>query len=367
MFKSVRKQKQSVSGKLIGALFGLGMFAGAFFLLWSNEGRINYANIADDSISAPAIQENTILQGELVALEGDLISRHFLNDPIFIEDTLYIQFNRKAEMFAWEETKVTEDEDTYYEYSAEWTDSPENSNSFSDSSFFNPEMPFDSLSFTVPTANINLYGIDTSTVLFPEPEKVDLTNERIRNEIVNSSDVSIHNDYIYIGYATLDSPEIGDLRISFTAVPQQNNVTAFGIIIEDQLLPFIFDGDESLYRIFFVDRENAIIQMDEEYTAALWGARFAGFTLLWCAMFLLLNPITIIISFLPILEKAGAWFLVAITFPIAAVISILLILVSFLAHNPFVLIGFISLALFAIAAIAGGLFYLDKRKKETNS
>jgi ABC-type multidrug transport system permease subunit len=81
-------------------------------------------------------------------------------------------------------------------------------------------------------------------------------------------------------------------------------------------------------------------------------------------MFLLLNPITIIVAILPALEKAGVWLLIAITFPIAAVISILFVLVSYLAHNPLVLIGFICLSIFAIVAVALVLYLIDKRRDQ---
>ncbi|MBT3239688.1 MAG: hypothetical protein HON98_07665 [Chloroflexi bacterium] len=364
MFRSRNKQKQSFSGKLIGALFGLGMFAGAFFLLWNNEGRINFGDIAQDSITINALESNNAISSELIALEGPLHSPDSLSDPVFIENTDYIQLNRQVEMYAWTEKEVNEDDETYYEYSEEWTTSPDNSSTFVQSGYDNPAMGYENLTFTVPTAFIGNYEIDPNQIEFPDPQSLNLNQEPINNEVLRVNFVSLTNEYIYFGESNLDSPDIGDLRISFTAVPQNNFTTTFGEIKQDQLLPYVFEGDESLFRVFFVDRENAILQMDDEYSAALWGIRFAGFTLLWCGMFLLLNPITIIVAILPALEKAGVWLLIAITFPIAAVISILFVLVSYLAHNPLVLIGFICLSIFAIVAVALVLYLIDKRRDQ---
>ncbi len=363
--ESRSKTKQRNSGKAIGALFGLGMFFGSFLILWSNEGRVNFGEVAQDSIAIEAANIDPAKEGKFVAAHGDLLTNETLGDPQFIGPNEYVQLNRVVEMYAWHEEEHTDSEDdTHYEYETVWTASPENSRTFYDTSYHNPLMPFNQQTFTVTNAWISAYGIDPRSVEYPEPDLLNLQNEMILVDAIEYGDVVNNGEYLYVGYDTLESPEIGDVRISYTAVPQTQNVTIFGAVSGEQILPYRVQEDDSLYRVFFSSRESAIEQMQEEYTIALWGTRFGGFFMMWCGLFLIINPITILVSFIPFLQRAGSWAIIAATFPIAAIISIVVVAVAFLAHNPYVLAGLICLSVFAIGGIVAGVLLLERRRKE---
>lgn len=362
--KISRREKGSNTAKLLGALFGFGIFTGSFFVLWSNEGRVNFGEVAQESVSIDTAAPSNIPSDQLVAAVGDLYSPEMLSDPIFDLNGEYIQLDRRVEIFAWNEEEHTDsNENTYYEYDADWTESPADSNQFYDSSYYNPPLPFNSQIFTVSAATVGSLSIDTRAIELPDSQPLEI-NTSMLPQTISNQEIIVTSNYVYIGYSTLDAPEIGDVRVSFSIVPHANRITAFGRISDGQLLPYMVKDSETLYRIFFVNRESAIAQMQEEYTNILWGTRFGGFGMMWCGLFLLLNPITILVSLIPALERTGSWLLVFLSMPFAAVASMIVISVSFLAHNPWVLAGLIFLAFLAIGLIAGGLVLYNKRRQE---
>ena len=122
---------------------------------------------------------------------------------------------------------------------------------------------------------------------------------------------------------------------------------------------------QALYRVFFKDRDSAIAQMHEEYSAALWAGRFFGFAAMWCGLFLIANPLTILLTIIPLLERFGVWALLAITLPIAAILSTITIIVSFIAHNPWLIVILACIASLVFLAV-GGLASFYQRRNSTD-
>lgn len=248
-----------------------------------------------------------------------------------------------------------------YYYNEGWTAYPEDSNQFNDTDYYNPPMPFQGDTFTVSTAQVGAYQVTPRSLDFPQPEALNLNNEAYTDNFPINAYTTDFGDYIYIGDFTIEDPDIGDLRVSFAAVPQTNNVTIFGEVSGDQIIPHVVGDNETLYRVFFTDRASAIVKMEEEYTAALWGTRAAGFFMMWCGMFLMFFPLTFLISFLPLLERFGNFAIGALTFFAAALISTIVIIISFVLHNIWVLIGMICLVVLIFGGIGAGLFAISKR------
>lgn len=359
-------KKKSKGGKIIGALFGLALFVSSFFVLWLNEGRINYGKVAQNSLAVSAAALNANLEGQLVAANGDLTTTETLGDPIFLQPNDYVQLNRTVEMYAWDEQEKTDSDDNYYyEYTTVWTQYPEDSSQFYDSGYHNPPMPHQSQTFTVSTAQLGVYQVDPRALTYPEAIPLDLTLERLQVELSNNKDITNTGEYLYIGFNTITEPDVGDLRISFSAIPQIQNVTLFGVVAGNAILPYRVQEGKSLYRLFFINRESAIQQMEQEYKTALWLTRLGGFAMMWFGMFLVLNPITMLISFFPLLRQAGSWALILLTLPVAGVISFVVVVVSFLAHNPVALILLIIAAL-VIVGLVGVVIYRVDRKNTQN-
>lgn len=363
-----QKSKDSLTGRVIAAFFGLAIFGGSFFVLWFNEGRTNFADVAKKSIPTNASSIDSSLNGELVAAQGDLTSDETVGDPSFLQPNNYIQLERTVEMYAWEETEETVEiddttEEVYYYYNEDWTAYPEDSSQFYDTDYYNPPMQISAETFTVSTANVGAYQVIPRSMDFPQPEPLNLNNETYSSNFPINAYVTGFGDYIYIGDFTIEDPDIGDLRVSFAAVPQTDNVTVFGEVSGNQIIPHVVGDNETLYRVFFTDRASAIVEMENEYSTALWGTRAAGFFMMWCGMFLMFFPLTFLISFLPLLERFGNLAIGALTFLAAAVISTIVIIISFVLHNIWVLIGMICLVVLIFGGAGAGLFAMSKRNQ----
>lgn len=359
-----KSERETLGGRLFLALFGILAVLGSIVMLWLNEGRVNFGKVAEDSVYASGASFNGDIEDTFVALEGNLTSSETVEDPQFLAPSSYIKLNRSVEMYAWSETESTDEDtdETYYDYSSDWTSSPENSSHFQYSDYENPELPFFDAQFTVNTAQVGIYAIDPGSVEYPElsllnPEDVTY------NDLANSQfDYYLEGEYLYIGYGTLSNPEIGDIRVQFSAIEQDQQVTIFGDVSGERIIPHPTKNDDQLYRIFFIGRESAIAQMHGEYTTALWGFRIGGFLMMWCGIFLVISPITFLISFIPALEKAGNFLIGAITLPIAAILSFLIIIVSFIAHRPIILISLLVL----IGGGIGALIYFSRKNTQEN-
>ncbi len=360
-----RTKKSSLGGRILGALFGIGLFFGSFALLWFNEGRLDYGEAAKSSQVFEASQVDPAQEGQFVAAHGALASQEQLGDPLYLIPGNYLAIERVAEMYAWDEDQEEDDDGyTYYKYNTTWTANPSDSNQFHQSyGHENPAMPVRSESLRVQTAALGAYQLDPAKLELPTSQDLGLNKELFYDEVFSQDGGVIDGKYVFFGTGTLQNPVVGDLRIHFRVVTPSNDVTLFGQAAGDRLVPYTVRESDTLYRAFYGDRESAIEAMHTEYQIALWGTRFGGFAMMWCGLFLLLNPITILVAFIPALERFGAGVIAAATMPIAFVLSAVTILLGFVLHNPLVLIAIVCMSVMLIAAIAGGAFLLNRQRQ----
>ncbi len=77
----------------------------------------------------------------------------------------------------------------------------------------------------------------------------------------------------------------------------------------------------------------------------LWFFRLLGFGLMWVGLWLLVNPISVVLSFIPLLGDIAGTFNGITSFVAAFVLSAVTILVSSLVHHPGVLAGCVAVTL----------------------
>ncbi len=94
-----------IRGAVVGVLFGLALFAGAFPLLWWNEGRaLHRARSLDEGASivveARADTVDGANDGKLVHLTGLATTSQTIQDPVFEIAATALRFKRVAETYA---------------------------------------------------------------------------------------------------------------------------------------------------------------------------------------------------------------------------------------------------------------------------
>ena len=167
----------------------------------------------------------------------------------------------------------------------------------------------------------------------------------------------VDDKYLFKGSGTLAQPEIGDVRISFSALRPGAKVTLFGVLDGGQVRAYK-DKESTLFRALAGSREEAIQTMHSEYQTVGWLLRLVGFLMMWFGLILFFGPINTLLDVIPFLGSAGRFLIAVAMFPIALLLSFVTILLSIIAHSP------ILLTLVFVGMAAGGYFLYQKKKKK---
>lgn len=335
---------QNMFSSFLGALLGVLLFFGSFVVLWMNEGTVNLATIAQKSTPASAATVDPSHEGKFLAATGKLSSPETLGDESFLRPGQYLELQRTVEMYAWvETTKSTTNKntggssttETTYTYEKKWTSDPESSSSFRHAAGHeNPSMPFEDQTWRVSSATLGAYTVNPQELTLPEGRGVPLDDAATRLE----DGWLLQKDYIINDADALTSPQVGNIRVRYTALPNNMDVTLFGKASAGQLVPFESKGT-SLYRAFTENREAAIATLDSEYRFWIWFMRALGFFMMWFGLIFCFEPINTMLDVLPMLGGASRFVINAIMFGVALLLSILTIVIAIIAHNIFLLIG----------------------------
>lgn len=161
--------------------------------------------------------------------------------------------------------------------------------------------------------------------------------------------------YLFKGSGSLESPEVGDVRVSFRGLAPGARVTLFGLLKDGSVQAYVKD-DARLYRAVPGDRDEAIKTLATEHKTVGWMLRIVGFLMMWFGLMLFFGPINALLDVIPFLGSAGRVLIGIAMFPISLVLTCVTVLLSIIFHNP------ILLTLFLVAMGAGG-YMLYRRKK----
>jgi Transmembrane protein 43 len=354
----------NIMNSFVGVLFGIILFLVAFPVLWFNEGRTNMATVAQASTLVDGSRVSTQTEGQQVAVAGTLSSDERLGDAPYLAAGTYIQLERKVEMFAWVEHKSTDTRKdtggsstttTTYTYEKQWTSSPEDSQSFEHpQGHSNPPLPVQSTTLVVSSAHVGVYTINPADITLPNPRDINLNSEIV----TTAGNRRLVGNYILLGRGSFDTPQLGDTRISYSGVAANTPAIAFGQQQGSALVPYVTRQNDRLYRVFVnTDRAGAIQEMNTEYTVMTWILRLVGFLMMWIGLGLCFGPITTFLDVLPFLGSAGRFVVGLVALPVALVLSIITIVISFLVHNVLALIVVLGL-------LIGGVMLWGKLQKQ---
>jgi hypothetical protein len=357
----------NILNSFVGVLFGIILFVAAFPVLWVNEGRTNMATVAKASVLVDGASVNPQTEGKQVAVDGILTADEQLGDTPYLATGAYIQLNRTVEMFAWVEHKSTETHKdvgggsttrTTYTYQKEWTSSPQASQSFEHpQGHTNPPLPVQSTTLVVSSAHVGAYTINPADITLPTAHDIKLTSEMVST----SGNRRLVGNSILLGRGSPDTPQLGDVRISYSGIAANTQAVAFGKQQGATLVPYLTAENDRLYRVFVnTDRAGAIQQMGTEYVVIGWILRLVGFFLMWIGLGLCFAPIAAFLDVLPFLGSAGRFVIGLVALPVALTLSILTIVISIMAHNILALLVVLGL-------LVGGVILWSKIQKQKAS
>jgi Transmembrane protein 43 len=369
---------QEIGKSIVGMFVGLLLFLGSFIVLFCNEGRIDFSQAAKRAIvipdNAPAPQAN----GKTVAISGAIASPEIIGDPQYLKPAPYIALGRTVEMYAWKETSDSKTTKTIgggktttktYRYNKVWTNKPADSSNFKQRNHQNPAKALANQTFKVTNAKVGQFAIDMPNLTQPVPlatscepgtpskpaknsaNLLPLTTAQLTPQAQSAVQL-VGNRALFTGKGTASAPQVGDLRLCYTALPHQAKVTVFGKLASDRVIPATY-SNEAFFKIFPGERQAAIGKLKSEYNLQLWGFRILGFILMWVGLMLVSGPFSAIANVLPFLGDLVEAVSGFATFIVAALLSTVTIIVSSLLQNP------IALAVAAIVSL--GAFFLSRK------
>ncbi len=355
-----------------GILFGLILFIVAFPVLFWNEGRaINTQKSLEEGaaavISIEAQPVNPQNEGKLVHLSGQATTTDELGDPQFNIKTQAISLSRNVQIFQWQEhtesktekevggsTKTTKT----YTYSKEWSSNLKHSSSFKHpQGHENPtHVPYQANSWYAQSVTVGDFALNNTLIKeISHSNPVNLSNENLPN----GSQAVLSGGEIYLGDP--NSPQVGDLRISFHEVkPQLVSIVAaqYGhsftnyMTSMDETIQLLTAGEATAKQMF--DSE-----LDKN-TLLTWGLRVLGFFIMFIGLTLILKPLSVlgdVVPFIGNLIEGGAGLISGI---IAFILTLITIAIAWVFYRPIV-------AIILIGIIVGSLFLLKKKVKTKKS
>jgi Transmembrane protein 43 len=353
-----------LGGAIKGVLVGIVMVIAAFPLLFWNEGRaVKTAKSLDEGrgavVTAPADKVDAANEGKLVHMTGRAKTAESVSDPVFGVSANALSLKRKVEMYQWKESSKSEKKDrvgggtdtvTTYTYAREWSESLIDSSKFKQpQGRRNPDsMPYKSEKWTAGRVTLGAYTLtpaqvgritgDEAVPAAAPPASAD-GGRRIRE----------HAGGLYAG-ENPEQPQVGDYRITFTKVGE-SDITLVAKQTGASFEPYRAKAGSTvdLQRKGIASADEMFTSAQQANTAMTWVLRGVGFLLMAMGIGMILKPLAILASVLPILGDIVGAGTGIIAFLLAGVMSFITIAIAWIFYRP--LLGI------ALLLVAGGAVY----------
>jgi hypothetical protein len=364
---------------ITGILVGLGLIAAVIWGIFWNEGRaIGTTRALNEgagvTVSVPSARVDGANEGRLIHTTGDLRGAMLADDEFQVR-AQGVRLVRKVEMYQWKEEQRTETRSnaggsqtrtTTYHYSRVWSDRPIDSSRFRQrDGHQNPAMPVTSRSSTADTAMLGAFRADSRVIgLFgsSDERKLDLTPAQIAPFATRfAGRARINDGGVYVGFDPAN-PNIGDLRITYTLLPE-GLVSVIGRQVGNGLQPYMAANG---YQVFL--GATGTRAASELYAGAheanrllTWILRGLAFVVMWIGFNLILRPFVVLADVIPILGSAMAAGAGLVAFALTLLVYLPTIAIAWFWHRPVMSVVLI------VAGLVGayGLKVLGERRRVT--
>lgn len=153
---------------------------------------------------------------------------------------------------------------------------------------------------------------------------------------------------LFQGVGTPENPKLGDVRVTFSAVTDGQLVTLYGTRKGTEVVTYLHEGKDKLFRVVPGTHEEAIAALHNEHQTILWAFRGIGFFMIWVGLALVFAPLNSVLDIVPFVGGLGRFITGIAMLPIAMVLAGVTILVAIVAHNP-ILLGVVVVGMIGIA------------------
>ena len=360
-------------GKAVaGVVVGLAMIVAAFPLLWWNEGRaVHRARSLEEGanvvVSIRADSVSAANEGKLVHASALATTEETLTDPDFGIAGAAIRLSRIAETYQWREESSSqkrkklgggEETTTTYRYKKAWAREHVDSSSFhSPSGHENPAgLEWESRTLTARQVTFGAFTLP--------PEMVSKIGGSQARPVEESDEAKMQA----LGFRAADGgtffkgrnpsdPEVGDVRVRFeVALPQTISIVAAqrGSSFETYQaragsgILLLEDGEVSAAEMFEAART--------ANTITTWLLRGAGFLAMFIGLLLVVRPIAVAGSVVPLLGSLVGAGTGLLSFLVALALSLTTVGIAWIVYRPLLAAGL-------LVAAAGAMTLLMRRRR----
>ncbi len=353
---------------------------GGFFILvalitlfWNEGSFVETQKTLDEgervAISVADNKVNPANDGKLIHTTGKMTTKAKVKDDIFGITTSAVALNRSAQMYQWEEEAKSHTEEsggekktvTKYNYHKVW------SNTLIDSSKFKREkhhknpssMPITSLKIINPSVWLGEFKL-TKKLLSQSLPHSDLkfTKDHTNIEKLYRKRSRVQGNEIYVSYGgNINSPKIGDIRVSFSTIEPQD-VSILAKQIKNTFEPYIAKAGGKIFTIEsgLISKENIFKTKHEGNVFITWILRGVGLLVMFIGFKMLLGFIGATFKIIPILGNIVDAGTGLIAFIMALILSFITIAIAWLFYRPIISIGLLVICI--------GLLFIPKLLKK---
>ncbi|MCA9126185.1 MAG: TMEM43 family protein [Planctomycetales bacterium] len=358
-----------IKASFVAAFFGLFLIPGSLALTTWNEYRTIHRSrgLAEaagvvQSIGDPAVLLPE-LNGKLVHLTGFADTDEVLHDDVFGIRKRAIHLRRSIEMFQWLEEEHTNSEGhKSYTYHQNWHPDRVDSSSFKSRGHDNPALHFQPASYTAQEVFVGQYQLNAQLKQDVDDwQPIEINQAAILETLGEGSEENfmVHDNQLYWsprGPAP-DDPLLGDLRIAFRAVAP-TDVAFVAKLSGSTFSEYQTSNGESIQSLYIgrMSAEEVMQRLVTENNILAWLLRAAGLALCIAGFSTLLRPISVMLSWIPVLGEITGFALFLVGALLAFAVFLVTVSIAWLAVRP--LLAIILLALAVISCVA--IFQLRK-------
>ena len=362
---------QSPGGRFFKELFGLmglgfALFAlGIVVLFWVEGGILSEHNalreMKEQVRLVPAASPASVNDNSVIHTSGRLEAGNTLGDGLFIEPGTYLKLARLVETYQWVESKQTQrsketggivPDSGVYNYYLRWSSRFHDSDQFKvKEGHTNTQSVYQSKEFHVNQSSLG--GFEGSSILAQLSPSAPLPLERSMVVRPQSRDIS-ESGYLLPQKMTPAYPQVGDIRVSFKALPAGELYSVMAVQKStNQLVDFVAkDGRKKLIvKAGRMTPAEMIASEKAKAAAVAWPIRIFGAFLIFIGFTVILEPYRKGLAFIPFLRSGDAFSFYTYSVGVSVVMALATMVVAMSAHS--------ALALFIVGTFfLGGVEYL---------
>ncbi|MCC2603088.1 TMEM43 family protein [Sphingopyxis yananensis] len=345
------------------------------FLFW-NEGRTvdgirknNEGSAAVVPVSPSWVDPAN--EGRLIYLTAPVQAKDMRQDSTIGIGSDALILARKVEYYQWHEarkqetrTKLGGGEETIttYSYDRQWSDVPQDSSGFQQAAEHqNPTPTLRNAEFRAERGTVGAFAIDDKVInrltadqpLSLLPQQVEAAAKALSRPVIAAE------GGLYIGDNPAD-PKIGDMRISYTTVPQATTISIVAAQTSAALQPYPTKSGSPILmvRTGTASADQMFAQDKARNKTLAWLFRGIGFVLVITGLKMLLGPLGVIGDVVPLMGsiiRMGTGFIATV---VGLALGTVTIAVAWLFYRPI-----LSIMLFAIigGAVYSAIWWRNKR------